>query len=99
MWPGGQQVSDIDQWMTAWGNNFLQCNMHKLDQAQNGIDVCINIAVGIFEEKLESMFLTYFRCVELEKGPFQAEFLDLGGQKLKSKWPPLYFNIFNYAVP
>ena len=37
-------------------------------------NVCINIAVGIFGEKLESMLLTYFRCAEFEKKPFQAEF-------------------------
>ena len=36
-------------------------------------NVCINIAVGIFEEKLERMFF-HFGCAEFKKSPFQAEF-------------------------
>ena len=59
----------------------------------------ITFLLAFLRKSWKACFLTYFGCAEFEKNPFQAEFCDLGGQKSKSKWPPVYFNVFNYAVP
>ena len=54
----------------------------------------ITLPLTFMRKSWKASFLTYFGCAEFEKN---AKFCDLGGQKAKSKWSPLYLNVFNYA--